>query len=406
MFNVLMVTSAATRLSVTITVGIVFAACNGRENVQCQQNTNCDLSSTGRCVATTTGNSWCAYPDPGCSSGYRYSHDDVGDGVSGACVAAVDAGVAVDTGVPVGSSPPFASCMALAHTCGPQRDGDCCESLIVSGGTYFRSYDLAGDAQSGDMNYPATVSNFYLDKYEVTVGRFRAFIEDGQGTQAKHPAAGAGAHAKIPGSGWQASWNTDLPVGTAELVVGLKCDPEPFVMQTWTDEPGVNENRPINCITWYEAMAFCVWDGGRLPTEAEWNYAAAGAEQQRAYAWSNPGSLTTIDSAHASVDCLGDGVPSCTLADLVPVGTKPLGDGLWGQSDLTGNVSEWTLDWSAPYESTCADCANLSVASKRVLRGGSFLDFPKGARTGVRAGSQVPTAGSLVRGIRCARDVP
>lgn len=64
------------------------AACGGgHSNVQCQQDSNCDLSGGGKCVAAPTGNQWCAYPDPGCSSGYRFSDQDVGDNVGGTCVA-------------------------------------------------------------------------------------------------------------------------------------------------------------------------------------------------------------------------------------------------------------------------------------------------------------------------------
>ena len=58
----------------------------------------------------------------------------------------------------------------------------------------------------------------------------------------------------------------------------LKCYPG---YQTWLDTPGTptEEDYPINCIDWYEAFAFCIWDGGYLPTEAEWGYAAAGGQQ-------------------------------------------------------------------------------------------------------------------------------
>jgi formylglycine-generating enzyme required for sulfatase activity len=158
------------------------------------------------------------------------------------------------------------------------------------------------------------------------------------------------------------------------LIAAVKCD---STYQTWTDAAVANEHRPMGCVTWYEAMAFCAWDGGYLPPEAEWNYAATGGDQQRAFPWSIPSRSLTIDGAHASyrdgTNCVGDGVAGCAVIDLVAVGTKPMGGGRWGQSDLAGNVNEWMLDWYAdPYASVCTDCADLTPGSLRVFRGGGF----------------------------------
>lgn len=86
------------RNEVLLVAALVAAGCGGRHNVPCEVDTNCDLSADGRCIQGPT-EKWCAYPDSSCPSGYRFSELDVGDGVSGQCVAShdVDAGVdAVD----------------------------------------------------------------------------------------------------------------------------------------------------------------------------------------------------------------------------------------------------------------------------------------------------------------------
>jgi formylglycine-generating enzyme required for sulfatase activity len=255
------------------------------------------------------------------------------------------------------------------------------------------------------MNFPATVSTFRLDKYEVTVGRFRAFVQAGMGTQAAPPQAKAGAHASIAGSGWDPSWNPKLVADPQALIAAVKCN---ATAQTWTDTSGGNEDRPMNCLTWYEAMAFCAWDGGYLPTEAEWNCAATGGDQQRAYPWSNPPGSLTVDGSRASyfdgTNCVGDGMAGCALTDLVPVGTKPDGDGRWGQSDLGGNVAEWMLDWLSPYPTPCADCASLTAAADRVTRGGSFGLSAFFMRT-IDRRPTAPMDRSPGIGIRCARSL-
>jgi formylglycine-generating enzyme required for sulfatase activity len=180
---------------------------------------------------------------------------------------------------------------ALAATCGPLGNDDCCKSLLVPGGTFYRSYD---GVEHLDKNYPATVSDFYLDKYEIMVGRLRTFVNAGMGTQKSAPADGAGAHPGMAGSGWRVAWNSNLRANTDALKAALKCEAS---YQTWTDAPGSNENKAVICLDWYTAFAFCVWDGGRLATEAEWNYAASGGSEQRYYPWSIPPTSKTVASA-------------------------------------------------------------------------------------------------------------
>jgi sulfatase modifying factor 1 len=288
-----------------------------------------------------------------------------------------------------------AAAASCAATCGPSGTTSCCDSPLVPGGTFYRSYDPAADMAYTSMTNPATLSSFRLDRYEVTVGRFRRFVEAGMGTQAHPPAAGAGAHAAIANSGWDASWNASLVANTAALVAGIDCGAP---LHTWTDAPAGNEDQPVNCLDWFEAMAFCIWDGGYLPTEAEWNYAAAGGAEQRAYPWSSPASSLTVDSTHASYACTSP----CTLGDIGVVGAKPAGDGAWGQADLGGNVWEWVLDWTANYATPCDDCANLVPSSGRVFRGGSFFDASSYLRAGWRLAGD-PKNRSAAFGVRCAR---
>lgn len=297
-------------------------------------------------------------------------------------VRGLDAGTAADGAEagPTDAGTVGPSCVGLAVSCGGDGGQSCCASKVIIGGTFNRSNEVSA---------PATVSDFRLDVYEVTVGRFRAFVKAGQGNQTRPPAVGDGAHPKIPSSGWDASYNASLATSTSDLEAGVNCS-----RRTWTDAPSANETLPINCVTWFEASAFCAWDGGRLPTEAEFNYAAAGGALQREYPWG-----TGIDDSKALV-CANVG----TCFDFLPVGTKsPPGDGRWGQADLAGGVSEWLLDrYAAVYSSPCVDCAQLTGGTERVIRGGSRGNGAATLRSSSRS-QGVPTVRYASTGVRCAR---
>ena len=290
------------------------------------------------------------------------------------------------------------SCSGLAATCGPSGNEICCTSLPVPGGTFYRGYD---GVDFTDKSFPATVADFYLDKYEITVGRFRAFVNAGMGTQANPPAAGTGANPLITGSGWDSTWSSYLPADTASLKAAMKCD---SAHQTWTDTAGSNESQPVNCLDWYTAFAFCAWDGGRLPTEAEWNYAASGGSEQRYYPWSSPPTSTTIDDSYA-VYCGG----TCSIQN---VGSKsPNGDGKWGQADLAGNLGEWILDWYwSSYPTPCDNCAALtsplgSANLGRINLGGGDDGPASDLRSSERVVGHPGLRGSGL-GVRCARTRP
>jgi len=283
--------------------------------------------------------------------------------------------------------------------CGPSAES-CCASLPVPGGTFDRSYD---GLTFTDPTAPATVSAFRLDTFEVTVGRFRAFVQ--ATANGWVPPAGAGKHAALAGgglnagmeAGWESEWTPSLESTRAAWNAALDCG-DPYA--TWTQSPGANESLPVNCVTWYEAYAFCIWDGGFLPSEAEWNEASAGGSEQRAYPWSVPPASTEADYTYASYDCMGQ---SCDPSDILPVGSDPKGAGKWGQLDLGGNILEWTLDWfETPYAVPCVDCAALGVGKNRVLRGGSFEDDEAEMLASARDSNTPPTRNESY-GARCAR---
>ena len=252
----------------------------------------------------------------------------------------------------------------------------------------------------------------------MTVGRFRQFAS--AWAAGYTPAAGSGKHTHLndgqglrnsatPGT-YEPGWVASDDANVAPTSASLACDP---THGTWTDAPGANENLPVNCVTWYEAYAFCIWDGGFLPSEAEWEYAAAGGSQQREYPWGSaqPGTGNRY-AIYNDYYPNGSGTPQ-GVANIAPVGTPTLGAGQWGQLDLVGEVYEWNLDAYVAYGDTCTDCAWLTAAgtSTRVRRGGAFgyditelsptlrHDFPRTSSTATW-GSVAP--GSRKRHLRVA----
>jgi formylglycine-generating enzyme required for sulfatase activity len=300
---------------------------------------------------------------------------------------------------PCGNLPPIGpSCDGLPDTCGPGGNENCCDTRCVPGGSFTLGRvsgepdDLACQALSCDAEeapgVPATIRAFYLDRFEVTVGRFRKFVS---ATIAGYkPQLDSGKHGYLNG-GSESGWDSSFTLPSIQSVWNsyLSCSGQ---FPTWTPSPGANENKPITCVAWTEAYAFCIWDGGFLPTEAEWELAASGGEE-RVFPWSTPPADTTIGPSHACY------APACGAVRAV--GQTPAGDGRWGHADLAGNVWELLRDrYVAPYPpGGCNDCANLSLAGFHVSRGGAY-NQPADAMRATKRGGENDT---WFMGVRCAK---
>lgn len=306
------------------------------------------------------------------------------------------------------------SCVPVIASCGSV---DPCVTLRVAGGTFAMGRSDSGfDAFIGGSadeqpEHDVRVHTFWLDEFEVTVGRFRRFVESYTGAM---PRPGSGAFPGVARSGWQEEWNAYLPKSNTEMRSAMianddKCNAQ---YRTWTQSAGSNECLPIDCVDWFTAFAFCIWDGGRLPTEAEWEYAAAGGAENRLYPWG----IEVPDKARAVFDCIASGSSTCAPSDIRPIGvTSPSGDGLFGHADLAGSMMEPTRDVGNPnfYSSGLArgidviDLAGDLGSPDHTLymsRGGNYISDAAGVRVTQRMSVYRSSRYDGI-GVRCARGV-
>jgi formylglycine-generating enzyme required for sulfatase activity len=195
---------------------------------------------------------------------------------------------------------------------------------------------------------------FYIDKFEVTNGRFAKYVEAIQ---------------------------SEPPWGFADK-----------------ETPVIHAERPVRWVNWMDAMGYCLWLGKRLPTEAEWEKAARGTDE-RMYPWGND----PPTPVHAVYGLKEGGAETVSV-----IGNHHMGQSPYGVQDLAGNLYEWVMDWYADNfysNSPGLNPRGPSEGTAKVQRGGSYINTPYRLRSSFRTKGD-PTEQDPNVGFRCAQDVP
>jgi serine/threonine protein kinase len=193
----------------------------------------------------------------------------------------------------------------------------------------------------------------------------------------------------------------------AQCVAAGACEPPTESRSDTRDAYYGNEaygDYPVIYVNWYQADTYCTWVDGRLPTEAEYEYAASGPEG-RTYPWEGEFDGTRVNICDVNCDLDWAGPWDDGHADTAPVGSYPAGASWCGALDIVGNVWGWTADWHGAYASNWVENPTGPASGEaRVMRGGSYGDDQDRARCSFR-GWVEPNVSRGYIGFRCVAPV-
>jgi formylglycine-generating enzyme required for sulfatase activity len=253
-----------------------------------------------------------------------------------------------------------------------ENDGGVLDWIAISGGDYLMGCPDDECSTAEHPEHEVELTSFEMLRTEVTLAQYTTCVEMGACTE------------PMP--------DTYTPDDLAEW--------EPYI--TWGKEG--QDDHPINAVNWYQAVDFCTWVGGRLPSEAEWEYAARSLGQDNTYPWGEED--PTCDYAIMWEDISQE--YACDAGTTWPVCSKPAGNTAQGLCDMAGSVSEWIQDcYHDNYEEAPTDGGAwtddcLSDVTS-VVRGESFTTYqPVFLRTTARNYGANDSWGAVI-GFRCAR---